>query len=151
MRIDILITADLGHLKAYRVSADELTGKPHIQILADQVLPEAHKKLADIETDEPGRYSVRTGKIALGRPAGEQNTLELEIRKRSLCQLAREIESLLHRENSEGRRWGLAACSEVLPRLLEKLSPATRERLVKTIPSDLTKLDKEAVLVRFLG
>ncbi len=149
MRIDTLITADLGHLKAYRVSVDELSGKTHIQILADQLLPEAHKKHGDIETDEPGRYSVRTGKVALGRPAGEEHNLELEIRKRLLCQLAREIESVLQRESGEGKRWGLAAGAEVLSRLLEKLSASTRERLVKTIPADLTKLDKDEVLSRF--
>ncbi|WP_020493995.1 host attachment protein [Verrucomicrobium sp. 3C] len=149
MRIEALITADLGHLKAYRVSVDELSGKIHVQNLVDQILPEAHKKLADIETDEPGRYSVRTGKITLGRPAGEQNTLELEIRKRLLGQLAQEIDALIHREDC--KRWGLAAGSEVLPRLLEKLSSSTRERLVKTIPSDLTKLDKGDVLARFLA
>lgn len=147
MRIDTLITADLGHLKAYRVSVDELSGKTHIQILADQILPEAHKKLGDIESDEPGRYSVRTGKVALGRPAGEMHNVELEIRKRLLCQLAQEIDSLLHREG--GKRWGLAAGAELLPRLLEKLSASARERLVKTIPADLTKLDKEEMLARF--
>ena len=147
MQIDTLITADLGHLKAYRVSVDELSGKTHIHLLADQILPEGHKKLADFETDEPGRYSVRTGKIALGRPAGELNNLEMEIRKRLLGQLAQEIDSLLHRE--AGKRWGLAVAAELLPRFVEKLSPTARERLVKTVPADLTKLDKEEVLLRF--
>ncbi|VVM06787.1 hypothetical protein MAMC_01243 [Methylacidimicrobium cyclopophantes] len=149
MRIDTIITADLGHLKAYRVWVDELSGKTHIQILADQILPEAHKKLADLETDARGRYSVRTGKVALGRPAGEVHNVELEIRKRLLGQLAQEIDSLLHREGS--KHWGLAAGSEVLPRLLEKLSASSRERLVKTVPADLTKLDKEEVFSRFVA
>lgn len=147
MRIDTLITADLGHLKAYRVSVDELSGKAHVRILADQNLPEAHKKLTEIETDVPGRYSVRAGNVALGRPSGELHNVELEIRKRLLGQLAREIESLLHGEGAD--RWGLAAGAEVLPRLMEKLSPSARERLVKTIPADLTKLDKDEVLSRF--
>ncbi|MGD9896755.1 MAG: host attachment protein [Candidatus Methylacidiphilaceae bacterium] len=149
MRIDTLITTDLGRLKAYRLSVDELSGKTHIQALADKTFPEAHKKLGDIETDEPGRYSVRTGKVMLGRPAGETHNVELEIRKRLLSQLAHEIDSLLDR--GDCKHWGLAACSEVLPRLLEKLSPSARERLVKTIPGDLTKLDKEDLLARFIG
>ncbi|CAB4242708.1 conserved protein of unknown function [Methylacidimicrobium sp. AP8] len=151
MQIDTLITADLGHLKAYRVSTDELSGKTHIQLLEDRVLPDAHKKLTDMETDVPGRYSVRTGKVVLGRPAGELNNLELEIRKRLLCQLAREIEALLEREGGQVKRWGLAVGAELLPRLLERLSPAVRGKLVKTIPGDLTKLDKDQVLARFIG
>ncbi|MDD4934055.1 MAG: host attachment protein [Methylacidiphilaceae bacterium] len=149
MRIDALITADLGRLKAYRVSVDELSGKTHVQILADQILAEGHKKWTNMETDEPGRYSVRTGKVTLGRPSGELHNVELEVRKRLLGQLAQEIDSLIHREDC--KRWGLAACSEELPRILEKLSSSARERLVKTIPSDLTKLDKEDVLARFLA
>lgn len=149
MRIDTVITADLGHLKAYRVSVDELSGKSHIRILADHILMEAHRKLTDTETDVPGRYSVRTGKVAFGHPAGEMHNVELENRKRLLGHLAREIESLLAREDC--KRWGLAVGSDLLPRLLEKLSSSARESLVKTIPADLTKLDKDDVFARFLA
>lgn len=147
MRLDLLITADLGNMKAYRVSVDELSGKTHIHLLADELLPEAHKKITETETDVPGRYSIRTGKVALGRPAGELHNVDLERRKRLLCQLAQSIDSLLQREGAG--RWGLAAPAELLSKLQEKLSAASRERLVKTIPADLTKGDKDEILCRF--
>jgi len=97
-------------------------------------------------TDQAGRYhNGMHGKMAT--PWGEPHNLELEERKRRVRLVAHELDTILRDGNVDGC-W-LAASKEINHQVLAELGPHSRAKILKNIPSDLTRTDKSQLLGHF--
>src|SRR5581483_7233926 len=137
----LIVVADLGHLKAYRVTHDPMEIKPRIELVDDIELVDAHGKLLDKVTDKAGRFpGLGTGPG--GMSIGENHNLLLEMDRRLVKQIAERIDQLVANENI----WYLAASNEVNSRVLESLSQRSRQTMMKNVSADLTKIPKSELL-----
>ena len=140
----LIIVADLGRVKAYRITHDSLSPTPRLELVEDLEMTEAHGRLLDKVTDKAGRFPGN-GTGPGGMSIGENHNLGLETERRLLKKVAERIDSLVKNE----RVWYLAAVKEINPRVLENLSPAARQTLSKNISADLIKTPKEQLLSHF--
>lgn len=141
----IIIVADLGHFKAYRVSKD-LMESPRIELSRSYDSIEAHGKLRDQLTDEAGRFGINGGRKGI-KGYGEPHNIRLEMRKKLIKQIANEINNLIKKTKHE--KWCLAAGKNINNQIIKNLEPAVRERLEKNVMADLTKTRKSEILGYF--
>ena len=143
----LLVVADLGHLKAYRLEESERFSKPRLQLL-EQWQTNVPNHLSQEVTDQAGQY--RKGSVA-GGPSdlsdGEEHNLDLERRRRALKSLAGHISELLGREDVESCYF--AAGSEINQAIINALDPRVRSRIEKNLPLNLTKLNPAEVIAHF--
>jgi hypothetical protein len=148
MQKTIIITADLGHLKAFAVEQDDGPGAPSIRLLQKENTDVA-QHLSEIVTDQAGRYRKRpaTGAGPTNRSDGEPHHFGIERRKRALKTLAKGIDELLTRERAEA--WCFAAASEINRALLDALNKTVRARMQQNVRANLTGASKAEVLGHF--
>lgn len=144
MHDKLIVVADLGRVKAYRVSRDDLGSSPRLELVRDVELTEAHGRLLEKVTDKAGRFPGN-GTGPGGMSIGENHNLGLEQERRLLKKVCEQIETLVKNE----RAWHLAAVKEINPRLVENLSAAARQTLQKNISADLIKTPREELLSHF--
>jgi len=145
MKNIVVVVTDLGNFKAYKLERTDLN-TPRL-VLMEEFLPvDSHGKLLEKISDQAGRYrSGIHGKWT--SPWGEPHNIELEQRKRLVRQIAGELQNVLDSDGVEGCYF--AATKDVHNQILEMLPRNTRQKIVKGIPADLTKLDKSELLHRF--
>lgn len=148
MRTNLIIVADLGLLRAYRVVQGVNDRQPHLELLDELCPPSAHQKLAEQVTDQSGRFTKGRGPgdVLGDLPAGEQHNLELEQRRRLTTLLADRIAALLAQD---GVSCSLAVSAPIHHQLLEQLPAPARTRIERTVALDLTKEPPGALLERF--
>jgi hypothetical protein len=138
----MIVLADLGRVKAYRVHYDMMNTKPQIELVYDCEFLEAHGRFADRVTDMAGRFPLS------GTPSasnGENHNLRGETERRLIRLVAGKINDL-----AEGHRyWGLAAAEEINGRIVEHLRPDTRAKLFRNVAADLVKKPKQQVMEYF--
>lgn len=139
----VIIAANLGHLKAFRV-AETPMGTRRLELIKEVEFPEAHGRLQDKVTDMAGRFSVGTG---MATP-GEALKAKLEVERRLVKLVGEQIEGVLNSERPE--YWHLAATSEIHQALLNELPPELRQRIVRHVQADLTNVPAPDVLVHFM-
>jgi hypothetical protein len=135
----LIIVADRGSLKAYRVDETPTRG-PSLRLIQAFDLTDAHGKLVDKVTDLAGRFPVSDG--AGGRHANsiaERTQLETEIDRRIHKQLADQIVKIIDRSGKEG--WSFAAPAEIHGAIVDLLPRAARDRIVEHVKSDLVKIE----------
>jgi hypothetical protein len=147
MKARLLMVADLGLLKAFRLEQPE-AGSPRLIPLQQMSLESAHQHLADQLTDSAGRRATHPGNRGGGTMADRHN-LDLEVKRRLIKQIARKIEEIANGEGTEG--WWLAAHKEIIRPILEALPQALRARAETQVPRDLTKLEPKEILAHFLA
>jgi hypothetical protein len=147
MKTRLLIVADLGLLKAYKLELRE-EGSPRMHLLEQLALEPAQKHLAEQITDSAGRRAAPGGNMGGGTITDGHN-LELETKRRLIRQIARKIEDLAGAHPSDAC-W-LAAQKEILRPVVESLPHSLHARIEKKVPSDLTKLEPKQVLGHFLA
>jgi hypothetical protein len=135
----LIIVADRGSLKAYRVDETPTRG-PSLRLIQAFDLTDAHGKLVDKVTDLAGRFPVsdRAG----GRHANsiaERTQLETETDRRIHKQLADQIVKIIDRSGKEG--WSFAAPAEIHGAIVDLLPRAARDRIVEHVKSDLVKIE----------
>jgi hypothetical protein len=140
----LIVLADLGRVKAFRVTRDILTSKPQVELVYDCEFPEAHGRVADKLTDQAGRFYSSGSN---GASIRENNHLREENERRLIRLVAEKISDLVQAE----RCWYLAAGESINGRIVELLHPEARAVLFKNIPSDLVKTPKEQLLDHFAG
>lgn len=140
----LLIVADLGRMKAYRVTRDELQPdtSPAFQDLADDDLANQHSKVSERVTDKAGRFDYGPGSVAVGERHNEQKEAE----ENQLQAIAERINDVAGGESS---KIYLAAPQTMLRNLLEALSPDVRGRIKRDLALDLVKAPKLELLKRF--
>jgi hypothetical protein len=145
----IIITANLGHLKAYRLLQTPTRG-PKLEIVDEVEFPEAHGRFSEKVADKAARSHIgeRVGVTPQIAPIDTARA-ELETQQRLIKLIAERIETILKRERPE--IWDFAATSEIQKAILEKINPALREHLHWTDAADLTKLPADKVLPQFIG
>ncbi len=145
----LLITADLGRLKIYRVKQDELFDtKPSIKLEQEFDPPDLHSRFAERDTDEAGRFPRGTpSKTAGGMSYGERHNEEREAEEHQLHLVAGTINAAVEAEGGQG--FYLAAPQTVHKRLLDLLTPEARNCLLEHLAVDLNKAPKLELLRRF--
>jgi len=138
----LIVLADLGRVKAFRVTHDILTSKPQVELVYDCEFLEAHGHLADRLTDHAGRFYSNG---ANGASIRENNNLRVENERRLIRLVAEKISDLVQGE----RCWYLAAAESINSRIVDHLHPEARAVLFKNIPSDLVKIPKQHLLDHF--
>lgn len=142
----VIITVDLGHFKAYRVTRDPL-GRPIVDLIESYDSLEGHGKLGDKLSDVAGRFVGGGGKGEVAKGYGEPHHLESEIAKKIVKMIAMDITALIKKEDCE--KWYLAAGEKINKEIVEKLEPKVKSKLDKSITVDLTKTPKSEILSHF--
>ena len=148
MKNTLVVVADLGCLKAYRLENGQLHRTPRLELLEQYDNTQAHTKLVEEVSDLSGRFPRGTAVAGGGAMSdGERHNIELEQRKRLVRQLAHRLNLLARGQEFE--RCLLAASREINHQLLEELEPQVRGKIEKNVPADLTKLGREQIMAHF--
>lgn len=142
----IIIVSDLGHFKAFRITKEPLES-PRITLIKSYDSIEGHGKLGDKLSDSAGRYMRRGGKNEVAKGYGEPHNLGLEIQKKLIKMIAKDINTLIDSEDC--KKWYLAAGKKINSQIIKNLKPEIKARLGKNISADLTKIDKSKILSYF--
>ena len=140
----MIVLADLGRVKAFRVTYDMMTSKPQIELVYDCEFPEAHTRLLDKVTDQAGRFPL-SGKP--GASNGENHNLRTETERRLIRLVAGKISDLVQNQ----RYWHLAAGEGINGQILAHLRPDIRSTLVRNVSADLVKTPKHEILDHFMA
>jgi hypothetical protein len=143
----IIIAADLGHFKAYRITKDPLETSPGITLIESYDSIEGHGKLGDKLSDAAGRFGRGGGKEEPAKGSGERHNIELEIEKRLIKMMAKDIDTVIVSEKCD--KWYLAAGEKINRQLVENLKPEVKDKLLKNITANLTNIKKSEILSHF--
>ena len=141
----LVIVADLGHLKAYRLEERPEFKRPHLELIQAMETVETHHLREDV-THQAGQFRKEpavTGKVS---DAKEPN-LNLERRNRTVRMLAETITTLIAQEHVPNCY--LAADPRINQSLLGEMDAQTRLKIQKNIPANLSKLEPEELVERF--
>jgi hypothetical protein len=148
MKDTLLVVADLGSLKAYKLEKNQLHRSPRLELIEEFNTVQAHTKMGEQLTDQAGRFPrTMVGPQSGAMSAGERHNIELENRKRLIKQLAQSLNEMLLRAEVESCY--LAASREINHQLLDGLSTQARQKIEKNVPADLTKIEKNDLLDHF--
>ena len=140
MKEKLVVLADLGHLKIYKMTQDEFSSSPQFELLEDFATSNVHGRMSDILTDGAGRFQGGQPYIHQIRASGERHNIELEFERRGVQQVANAINRAFR--NLRGNEPVLfAANGEINKAIVERLDPAVRSRIDKNVPEDLTKIN----------
>ncbi len=148
---DYIIVANKGEIKAYeakpRTPEAELGLKEDevkIELFLDKDYIAAHKKLQDIVTDDAGRFKGDV--TSKGGSIGQEHNLETEIERRTLEDIAKDMNELLQKAP---KRVFVAINEEYAPRVFDNVEKSLQEKIVKFLKKDYVKLPKEELLETF--
>ncbi|MCH7226735.1 host attachment protein [Haloferula sp. A504] len=140
----LIILADLGRMKAYRITRDELEPgtSPVFANVADVDLANQHSKVSERVTDKAGRFAYGSGSKSVGERQSEQDEAE-----------ARQLNGIagaIRRAAGTGREdIYLAAPKEIIADLLDELGTGVGRRVRKQLSLNLVKAPKLDLLERF--
>lgn len=146
MKTKLVVVADLGLLRAYKLYRNETGASPRLELIEEIELNEAHQRITDLVSDQAGRFASSG---SAGASAGERHNIELEHRKRLIKQLAERLTALLRAVDVDACYF--AASREINHKMLELLPHDLRAKITKNISADLTKLGKAELLGRFMA
>jgi hypothetical protein len=144
----IIIVADLGRVKAYRVTKDPLEISPRITLIDSYDSIEGHGKLGDKLSDAAGRFRRGGGKNETAKGVGERHNIVLETEKKIIKWIAKNIGDLLDSEKCE--KWYLAAGKKINNQIVANLKPEVKARLDKNIAANLSRIEKSEILSYFI-
>ncbi|MBN2721436.1 MAG: host attachment protein [Campylobacterales bacterium] len=142
----IVIVADLGELKAYKIYKNdsgfsgEFQNSYKLEMIVNKNFIEGRKKMGEMLSDSGGRMIHDTM---------DEHEAILEKDNRVLKDIVQVIEEIVTDE--EPNHIFLAFPKEHNNQLVEKLRHDTKELIEKNIPSDLVKTDKSKLLSHFIG
>ena len=133
----LIIVADRGSLKAYKVSKTPTRGH-HLELVQAFDTTDGHGRLQDKLTDQAGAFP---GGSAPGQmnSIGERTGIETENDRRIHKQLADSIGDIVAREGKNG--WSFAAPVSVHSAVIDLLGADVRRRIVDNVKSDLVKIE----------
>jgi len=143
----LIIVADRGSLKAYRVDETPTRG-PSLHLVQAFDLTDAHGRYDDKLTDQAGAFPMGDGDS--GRHAhsiAERTALETETDRRIYKQLADQIVKIIDRSGKEG--WSFAAPAEIHSAIVDLLPRNARDRIVEHVKSDLVKVEPAKLSAHF--
>jgi hypothetical protein len=146
MKKRLLILADLGHLKAYRLLYSAPGLKPKLELIKTFSTLQASGRLTDKLTDSPETYRGDAGRNQSVRSSGERHNIELELQKRAVKELAHQISDIIR--NEPDIECLFAASKDTNSQILDHLPPNVRQRIVANWPDDLTNLPNGELVER---
>jgi len=142
----IVILADLGTMRAIRLSPENAPLAPH---QGPAMVEELTLPTDDKNTDRPSRFPLgHDSEESKAMSPGENHHEKAENEKRRIQFLASEIEAILAQEDS--MLWCLAAPAAINKRILAQLAPETLEFLGINLKSDLAHITLRELEERFL-
>jgi hypothetical protein len=135
----LVLVADLGRLKAYRLEENPRFSHPRMELLGDWET-DVTQHLSQAVTDQFGRFRNELSD-------GEDHNLDLERRRRAVRSLARQISDLIERERPS--ECYLAADARIHQPILEKMDQRARATVQRNVLADLSKLRPEEIIDRF--
>ena len=126
----LVIVADLGGLRAYRVSETQTRG-PRLKLVQAFDLPDV----------------MNAATLQHRTPMGDWPLLQAEMERRACKELAVEIARIVRDAHGEG--WSFAAPESVYPIIVNLLPSEIRERIVEHVESDLVKVPVAALASHF--
>jgi hypothetical protein len=146
MNNKLVVVADLGSFKAYKLEANNLHSTPRLELTEEINLMDASGRTLERTNESSSReHAPVMGKWAT--PWGERHNIELERKRRLVKQLANALTALLRRDSADGCY--LAASKEISHQILAELPREARARIEKIVASDLTKAEKVDLLRHF--
>jgi hypothetical protein len=142
----IIIAVDLGHFKAYRITKNPMESA-RTKLIKSYDAIDAHGKLSEKLTDNAGRFGTGRGTKIAAKGYGEQHNLHMEIEKKLIKTIARDINEIIKKEKYP--KWYLAAIRKINRQVVELLNMTVKNKLEKNITSDLTKTHKSEILSYF--
>jgi len=140
---EILIVTDLGHFKAYEVIEEPMESS-RLELIKEFQNIEAHKRMGEKLSDEPGRFGREQGGGQIIKGFGEDHNLQAETEKKLIKAIAREIDKIIKKYSCT--KWHLAAEKTINNRILEGIDKDVYGYLDKNIKADLTKKGKKELL-----
>lgn len=140
----LIVLADLGRMKAYRVTRDETSKTQKLDVVEAVDNAAAHTKLLDKVSDKAGRFPGSNGGAL---SAGENHNLKLETARRGVRQLSESINRLVEKEKPSS--WFFAAGKDINQRIVDELTAGVRAKMKKNVAADLTKVGKAKLLSHF--
>ena len=144
-RAKLMVVADLGHLRAYRLQRIPTARTARLSLVEDRAT-EVTDHLSEAVTDQAGRFR-RELSVGGMLSDGEEHHLGLERRRRAIKTLATRVSRLIDREAVDG--CFLAADPRINQCVLEAMHPAARAKVQKNILANLSKLRPPQLLERF--
>lgn len=139
MKKRLLILADLGHLKIYRLLYNAPGLKPKFELITNFSTQEASGRLRDKITDSPETFRGDAG-IGEGiRSSGERHNIKLEFHRRAIKEIAKEIGDVIRKE-PDLEECLFAAGKEIHNQIIEHLAPQARGKIIAHWHEDLTKV-----------
>lgn len=142
MNEKLVIVTDLGLFKAYQLEPTPL-GTPHLELLEQFLLEEAHHRLVEQVTDFAGRRTDTTQRTG-GTPLMDAHNFQLELHRRLIRKIADHIQRLA-RERTQ-QPLCLVAPREIHHQLLHALPGNVRDRIRLNVARDLIKAEKTELL-----
>jgi len=143
----ILIIADLGHFKAYKVSKEPMESA-RVTLIESYDTIDGHGRMGEKLSDNAGRFSRGDkGTTTVSGGSGEPHNLALETEKRLVKLIAEDISELISRERCTD--WNLAAPAKINKQIIENLKPGIKDKMNKSVTANLTKTDKSEILGYF--
>ena len=147
----LVIVADRGNLKAYRVDETPTRGAS-LQLVQAFELTDAHGRYQDKFTDQAGRFPVGDGggQAGSGRhqnAIAERQALETENDRRLHKQLADHVEEIIRAQAPEG--WSFAAPASINSTVVDLLTSDIRDRIVENVKSDLVNIEPAKLPTHF--
>ncbi|HEX5222912.1 MAG TPA: host attachment protein [Verrucomicrobiae bacterium] len=143
--LKLVVVADLGHLKAYRLEERPEFSRPRMELIQAMETVETRHLREDV-TDQAGRYRKEPA-VAGALSDGEEHNASLERRNRTVRMLAETITTLMAQEHVLACY--LAADPRINQSLLGEMDQRTRSKIQKNIPANLSKLEPEELVERF--
>jgi hypothetical protein len=142
----LIIVADRGELKAYRVNETPTRGAS-LQLVQAFDITDAHGRYDEKLTDQAGRFPVSDGNGRHANSIAERTALETENDRRICKQLAEHIAEVVKREAAEG--WSFAAPASIHSTVTDLLPASLRNRVVEHVKSDLVKVEPSKLPAHF--
>lgn len=134
----LIILADMGELKSYKVDFIEATGRYHVEPITAIDYIGGRKKIGDTITDDRGNFK---------HSSGEDHTQEHHVEQELVQKIADDISAML--SGAPAGSCYLAFPARHHNELTAALSESARAALSKNIASDLVKCPKEDILNHF--
>ena len=142
----LIIVADRGSLKAYRVNETPTRG-PSLQLVQAFNLTDAHGRLLDKVTDQAGRFPVGDGGSRHMNAIAERTQMEVETDRRIHKQLAERIVEIVKANGQAG--WSFAAPAPCYKSIIDLLPGSVRDRIVEHVKSDLVNIEPAKLSAHF--
>jgi hypothetical protein len=140
MKKRLLILADLGHLKAFRLLYNAPGLKPKLELIETFSTHEASGRMRDKVTDSP---DLKRGDLAGTNQGvtsdGERHNIDLEFQRRAQKELGRHIAEII-RSESDIDEWFFSAKNGINSHVLQHVPQQLRNKMIANWTEDLINL-----------